>query len=664
MKIKKNRKSMVEIISIKLKRSRKSKGGNVSNYVKTQSKRRKIRHDGDDVSELIKTIQSIKIDYDIDSLNNWMNNPVKGEDYELWYNESFDYVVGKSQNANDIINIVKKRLPKLHIVHYKNLEFDHLLYLNMKKLGFQNNLEFTKIYEQISDDDLNKLNETILKERIIRFLQDYIQNIFTLLFGVVRERKLISEQDLYNLKVYHKDILKLSNLDYFDVEIKEGVYNFHMDRMKSENYFELENTIFLEWLKKKNMFEFVNNCFKDIEEISLIKHIDKKSNRIQKIVDHLSKDLNDEPFPPYLKQKPEDPTKPTKESIEAEFTNETGDEIEKIFQMRMLKYKNIMKEIESYPQRLRNFNEANKKYMKEKEEFDKKIQKIKHLSIDSNLTTEDAIIKRKEILQNLLGDQQSENNKRKLTDSQICQLGENEDLISPFTTNFSPLNEYPLYQLETIVKIHGRNDDGNIIRTDCGNAIDLYNYIIDFLNEGRKPKHPILDQDISYDDINEIFRMIPHIVENFEKPDINLYKVIDPELNLHFEMIDGNPFSYYEAYLTKTFGGGDGYKTIVHHICTFPIVHTQQPDSVSTDRTGSGMAVLFDQLFDTKRLLHNYNPPYCIISEDVSNTFDTSYIAIPAKIIKMKSREDWENNRTKDEIISLFNEMYDDLTRF
>lgn len=251
MKIKKNRKSMVEIISIKLKRSRKSKGGNVSNYVKTQSKRRKIRHDGDDVSELIKTIQSIKIDYDIDSLNNWMNNPVKGEDYELWYNESFDYVVGKSQNANDIINIVKKRLPKLHIVHYKNLEFDHLLYLNMKKLGFQNNLEFTKIYEQISDDDLNKLNETILKEHIIRFLQDYIQNIFTLLFGVVRERKLISEQDLYNLKVYHKDILKLSNLDYFDVEIKEGVYNFHMDRMKSENYFELENTIFLEWLKKK-----------------------------------------------------------------------------------------------------------------------------------------------------------------------------------------------------------------------------------------------------------------------------------------------------------------------------------------------------------------------------------------------------------------------------
>jgi hypothetical protein len=157
-------------------------------------------------------------------------------------------------------------------------------------------------------------------------------------------------------------------------------------------------------------------------------------------------------------------------------------------------YEDMIREIQTYSSRLKKFNSEHANYLILKKKYDDHIISIMDLSVKNG--------KRNEILNKLIGDD--------IPEAEKCKLGPNEDLLSPFTTNYDPLKSYPLYQLETIVKIQVK-DGEKIIRTDCGNAIDLYNYVIDFLNEGEKPKHPLLKIQLSDENIQEIFKKIPLI---------------------------------------------------------------------------------------------------------------------------------------------------------
>ena len=110
-----------------------------------------------------------------------------------------------------------------------------------------------------------------------------------------------------------------------------------------------------------------------------------------------------------------------------------------------------------------------------------------------------------------------------------------------------------------------------------------------------------------------------------------------------------------------------GYNAIVHYLCCFPAYINNKNDDISTENTSEGMVETFFKLFNEKKLLHNYTPPYCIVQQNDNKTI-FSTIAINAEILRMKSIFYWirdsseKKMRQPDEIETLFKKYYQNLT--
>jgi len=602
-------------------------------------------------------------------------------DYAILYKETFIffYNLVSKKDINYIIKYIKKKLPTLHYINIVIQEskyiFDYLFYQNLIQIHDKNdvmiNLKFSKLYELISTNDIIVLEDfnfdnatSSINEYFNLFIKTFVYLIFSTIYDVVEEKKLVSKSIINELFLYKKDLDDIAILNKnFNQDVKKYIYEYFIRRSINENFVTIDELFYSEFISNNyDMQDFLYKCFEDIEEISLITHIDQNKGKIMKLKDPY---MIEEPIPPYLKPLPQiTPEKPNLEKINSLFQDESEESRQKIYERKMKIYEDMIRDIQTYSSRLKKFNSEHANYLILKKKYDDHIRSIMNLSVKN--------AKRNELLNKLIGDD--------IPETEKCKLGPNEDLLSPFTTNYDPLKSYPLYQLETIVKIHVK-DGEKIIRTDCGNAIDLYNYIIDFYNEGEKPKHPMLQIQLSDENIEEIFKKVPYIVKDFKEPDINLINMLGNKLDLYFDMIESPETKkyginfYYNVYLTRKFGSNiqngfvddTGYKTIVYHICTFPTKDESIINGVSTESTTYGMIELLNKLFVKKRLLHNYNPPYCIISNN-TDTFTYSYIAIGAKLMKMRSITDWiyknKTIRKESEISQLFDEIYEDLSYY
>jgi hypothetical protein len=414
-------------------------------------------------------------------------------------------------------------------------------------------------------------------------------------------------------------------------------------------------------IEKIEIGGFIISVAKDLINISLFNQ-SKKENKKYSLLENEDFE-KDEPIKPFFKKEQPLPPYPSKQNIQKRFetpgktlTEYDKREIDEIFNTKKKQWLTIKNENDKFESIKQEYKTKLDDYEKKKSIYDRKISVIKEkrlspLRANSKILTPPNNNRSKE---ELLGDLVGNNIGQ-------CKLDDAGALPTPFTTYFAPLNEYPLYKLQLIVKIHTRDKNNEIIRTDCGNPIDLYNYIVTFYNQNKNPINPYTKKLLTPENINAIMDKLKFAVNDadIETP-VSYIENVDKNLFISFSNKDG----YYTAFILRTFGNTpendnettQGIDIPIYQICSFP---SDIGDENSIDRTSAGMAYILDTLFTEERLLYTYMSPYAVVREN-----GWSFIKITSRLMRYKTPQDWETNRSRKQIEELFFELYDELSRF
>jgi hypothetical protein len=688
------------------------KGGTLS---KTQRNEKTINNS---VSRTYKNSKQESID--ITHIHNWTTNPLQhpiknkkikeqnvsfldlNTEYGKLYYESFRFLIDHLQidllehdrNTNiKNINDIKSKLPKLHCYHVNNnieQSFDFLFYHSYIKIlksnkidtiDLHHSLKYVGVYETILNnfDILLKKNiqlSPLTHENIVsnfinifinEFIYQFVKKNMKEIENIVLYKNLLSNavsntiknnlQTLNDIKQIESDFL----IDYSSAisRIRETIFDSISEMCQNTN---IDHRQYKKIIKKLDIGKFLTLTSRDLIEIS-------KSNQSLKTGKYEMLIPNEieleEPMKPFLKQPPPLPEYPKKEDIEKNFVKPGQNltaidrkEMDEIFELKKQRYNDAKRNIDNfendkkeYEIKLKDYETKKSIYLENLETIKKRSKSpLKHGSKEK--TPPNKGKSNIEILGELIGD-----------DVDKCNLDDDGALSTPFTTDFTPLKTYPLSKLQLVVKIHSRNKDNKIIRTDCGNPIDLYNYLISFYNEGKDPIHPLTKKLLTKENIDAIMEKLPFAIHNpfIERP--VPIKNFDDKLFISFV----NNKGYYTAYIMRNFGGDDEDESIygidipIYQICSFP---SDIGSDDSIDRTSTGMAYMLDMLFSERRLLHNYNSPYGIM---INN--DWSVLVIRSRLIQYKSKKDWIiNNETKQtrnrkDIEDLFFSLYDEIAR-
>jgi hypothetical protein len=630
--------------------------------------------------------------------------------FEIYWVEYWKKYLTKNNKIDSkaikyIIKCTKKKLPSVHCFKINEYELDYLFYYNISKRLTADklclNLQLYSLYDQMNRDknvdniveDFNTpFNNNIfikyISNNVKSFIEKYTRNIINEIYNLTESKTIISPSKrlsvIANTNTFYS-ILEINSS--LKLKINKQIWNI-LETSFSENKSNNEHSHVkkIEFYKIKShcigdMRLFLLDCAEDIIEIGEKTEMDGYVQKITKLRDPYEEE---EPIKPFLLLPPKIPPLPDYNTILSNFESHESSEAKKQYELKKKIYDKAVTDNKLFPKKEAEYHKKLQEYNERKEVYDNKMKEIENMKIPPLTDGEKTIIpqnydkKRHEILEDLIGE--------KVSEVEICKLGDNGELISPFSTNFEPITMYPLYKLQTIVKIHSKDDTNKVIRTDCGNAIDLYNYVIDYYNEGKRPKHPIFDQELTDENIDAIMEKIPFAAQNLNvtKPKLNM--VNNNKLFLYFHLstydqkdIDSKyQLDYYYVYLMRNFGGKKdengnviegGYNVIVHYLCCFPAFITNNNGDVSIEETSYGMIENFSKLFENKRLLYNYNPPYCKVEQN-ENGLTFSTIAINAKILRMKSIFYWIKDSKKKklrepkEIKDLFSEYYRNLEEF
>jgi hypothetical protein len=623
----------------------------------------------------------------------------------VWDTLNIDILEKHTDKMGEDIKYIKSQLPDLHCYKVNdNYEdnFDYLFYDSYEYIlqtkidgAFENFIHSTltslpfylkyvhmyKImatkYEQLIDKKIKysvirhkeKVREYIIKV-INEFLYEFVK------YNMNEMKKIVLWHNYLNNDVLYEVANKLRNMQDL-----QKIYNDFTFEISSDNLIRIFDIIeddIIEISKHTQIDINLEQYSKEIEKIDIGKFITYTSSNLIQIANFNISDDNtnkkytylenndfelEEPLKPFLKEPREQPPYPKIKDIQKSFaisgqklTEIDKREIQDIFETKKKRWIEIKKERDNYKNALHEYESKMKDYETKKESYDKKLATIKQKSVSPLQNGDNSFRvppnKNKtmtELLQNLVG-----NSKDK------CNLDDDGALSTPFTTDFSPLEEYPLYKLQLVVKIHTRNRQNKIIRTDCGNPIDLYNYIISYYNENKIPINPFTKKQMTKENINAIMKMLPFATKNahIERPQL-IKEKFDNELFISFSQKDG----YYTAFLLRSFGrvpntddeSSQGIDIPIYQICSFP---SDIGNDDSIDRTSTGMAYLLDTLFSERKLLHTYMSPYAIVRPD-----GWSVIKIASRLLQFKTPNDWEANRNRQEIENLFFDLYDELSR-
>lgn len=660
---------------------------------------------------------------DITHIRKWKSNPLEHPitekkikdrnvsfldlktEYGKLYFESFRFLIDyleidllepdrdiKIKNINDI----KSKLPNIHCFHINNEEnFDFLFYHSYIKIlrtktntnynydiGIHNYLKYQEVYKIILNnfDILLKKNiqlypithENIVANFMKIFINEFIHQFATTnmkeIENIVLHKKLLSTNKSIliknNLQTLN-DIRRIESSFSIDVSsvinrIQDTIFDSIVEMCQNTN---IDHRNYKKIIKNLDIGNFLISTSRDLIEISRVNQSELQTVKYEMLQ---SDDFElEEPMKPFLKQPPPLPEYPKKIDIEKNFVKPgqplsviDRQEIDEIFELRKQRYSEAKKQIDNFKNDKKEYETKLKDYESKQSLYLEKLKTIKQkskspLKIGSKERTPPNKGKTNtQILNELIGD-----------DVEKCNLDDDGALSTPFTTDFTPLKHYPLSKLQLVVKIYSRNKDNKIIRTDCGNPIDLYNYIISFYNEGKDPIHPLTKKLLTTENIDAIMEKIPFAINNpFIKRPLPLQK-FDNKLFISFV----NNKGYYTAYIMRNFGSDDedesmyGIDIPIYQICCFP---SDVGNEDSIDRTSTGMAYMLDMLFSERRLLYNYNSPYGILINH-----QWSVLAIRSRLIQFKSKKDWTINsetkhtRSRKEIEDLFFSLYDEIAR-
>jgi len=321
-------------------------------------------------------------------------------------------------------------------------------------------------------------------------------------------------------------------------------------------------------------------------------------------------------------------------------------EIQDIFNEKKQRWEYSMKQYNEYESKKIEHELKMKEYYQSKSVYDEKNKKTKNKQISPikygkvTLIPPHNNMTKQELIEEFIGNTPDK-----------CKLEEDGSLPSVFSIDSTPLQDYPLSKLQLVVKIQTKyeiEEDGKTVtkmRTDCGNPIELYNYIVDYYNEGKDPINPYTRMPLTKDNINAIIESLPFALN---KPNIKIpkkvFKQYDNNLAISFTLYD----NFYIAFLYRSFGNLD---IPIYNICCFP---SDIGDENSIDRTSTGMAYILDNLFTERKLLHTYMPPFAIFQNN-----GYSVLKILFDLLKYKIPSDWPDNELEKN--ELFNELYQNL---
>ena len=230
---------------------------------------------------------------------------------------------------------------------------------------------------------------------------------------------------------------------------------------------------------------------------------------------------------------------------------------------------------------------------------------------------------------------------------------------------------YPLAKLQLMVRLKVYIPGTTKYRTECIYAPKLYNYLIECINEKKYFINPVTKSRYTDEHIEELIKVMRIIDQNIEKP-VFIKHRNDKKLKLeyvnktfNYDNLDSSfgdikSIRYYNIYLSRIIGGIE-YK--LYNICTIPM--DIEVDGIfasgSSDITSNTMLFRIFKLFNEGKLLHNYVPPYCLLS----NNQYRYYIKAGIHFNRYKTSTDWiKDNITKDEFVNLFKHYAEEINNF
>jgi hypothetical protein len=614
-------------------------------------------------------------------------------EYGILYENAFNLLWNKEKKhfkqIDKVIENIKSKLPNLHCYYINDDiddDFDFLFYYCLMqkietkypnktdevKQNIHLYLKYTEIYNIIISkpnkfmrkncnyspiNNISLLNKYIL-QIINVFLYEFAEYVMILISNIVISFTHLGQGELQNLEMKLKnmsDLRKISNDLNIEITTNTLTKIFDMishkikDISLDKNIFFNENQ-FGDIIEKIDIGNFIIYTAQDLIQIAKF----NQTKQIKEFEQLEYKDIElEEPLKPFLKYNASLPRSPDIEEIRQTFRDKSEElnksqeeEVQRIYK-KQLKRRQDMQSMEK--ESIDKYNAEMEKYQLSKSLYDQKLasiqeQKISHLEN----STKNFNKSRDTLLSEYIGDEKDK-----------CNLDNNEALSSPFSSDFTPLHKYPLYKLQLLVKIHTRDENNNIIRTDCGNPVDLYNYIISYYNVNKHPINPITRQLMTSENIDAIMEMIPFAVnQKVERPYL-IEKIKDRSLFIDFSNDNG----FYTVFLFRNFGSNDhlndesskGIDIPIYQICSFP---SDIGDEDSIDRTSNGMAYILETLFSEGKLLHNYMSPFAIFKSDI-----WSVIKIDAELFQYKTPNHWKN-LDNTQTLRLFDELYSNLELF
>jgi len=172
---------------------------------------------------------------------------------------------------------------------------------------------------------------------------------------------------------------------------------------------------------------------------------------------------------------------------------------------------------------------------------------------------------------------------------------------------------YPLAKLQLMVKLHTRDDNNEIIRTDCFYAPNIYNQLVSLAKNKKSFKNPMTRKKLTDENINEIMKVIniidPTLVVPYYIRGIydKGYKLIYYDVTA-YDIVTGTHQNYYKIDVFRDFGG---IRFGVVTIC-YILADIETNETGSADITSTTFLFLMHKLFNEGKLMKTYMPPYIV----------------------------------------------------
>lgn len=228
--------------------------------------------------------------------------------------------------------------------------------------------------------------------------------------------------------------------------------------------------------------------------------------------------------------------------------------------------------------------------------------------------------------EHVLSDENNENNGKE-------KCNDNSDLFSG--DNFKN-DKYLLSKLQLMYRVQTKNTEGNVARTDCFYAPNMYNYIINQINKKQPLQNPVNRVPLTENDVTELMKIMNVIDPKLERP-VFMKPINDKLLKLEYEdaIYKGRP--YVHVFLSRKFGD---FNIILQTVCYIPADVTIN-ESHSADTTSEAFLFSIFKLFDKGMLLNTYMPPYNKNGEYTQNYMEFAEIDDPKK---------WHYKNRKDQL--------------